>query len=114
MIVAFTLSMPNNNAWDGRWSGDGECHAIVKTFTGKREIARVEALFGNHYYNFGDGWGANVNVREVASRQAAKLRKASVGFNGYEWMIDSLLEFGKIGNSAHQAKWRAEKEAVTA
>ena len=51
----------------------------------------------NHYYNFGDGWGANVSVRIV---EGAKSRnqaiKGSKGFCGYDWMIDSILKHGKI------------------
>ena len=28
-IVCFELSMPSNNAWNGRWSGEGRCYARI-------------------------------------------------------------------------------------
>lgn len=50
-----------------------------------------------HYYNFGDGWGAGVSVKIVDGVKGKNAAiKGSKGFCGYEWMIDSILERGKI------------------
>lgn len=96
MIVAFELSMPNVNSWNGRWSGEGGCYAILKTFRGKKQEAKAAELCAkrSHYYNFGDGWGASVGVREVDAVEARRLRKASVGFCGYDWMVENIIRWG--------------------
>lgn len=97
MTLAFLLSMPGNNAWNGRWSGDGRCYAVLKSFTGKRAASLKETLDGKRFgYNFGDGWYAAVTVKAVDAIEARQLRKSSNGFCGYEWMIDSILADGKI------------------
>lgn len=93
MIISFILSMPNNNAWNGKWSGEDRCYAKVINLgrTKKAEKLGTEILEkGYFYYNFGDGWGAGVTAKEVDAKEAAKIRKKSVGFCGYEWMIDSI------------------------
>ena len=52
---------------------------------------------GYYYYNFGDGWGASVNVYILdGAKEASRLRRKSDGFCGYEWMIDSIITNGKI------------------
>lgn len=96
MHFAFLLSMPNNNAWNGKWSGEGKCYARVKSFTGREFKEKLSKLVGNHYYSFGDGWGANVQVKVVTPEEKRKLLKQSLGFCGYDWMIDSLLSHGWI------------------
>lgn len=96
-IVVFELSMPNNNAWNKKWSGEGRCYAVVKNLgKSKKAEAKAQKLAGSYYYNFGDGWCASVSVREVTKEQAAKLRRMSKGFCGYNWMIDSILMYGEI------------------
>lgn len=114
LIVAFILTMPNNNAWNGRWSGEGRTYAVLKTFrdTKKTEARLAPLLAQRHfYYNFGDGWGANVAMRQVERGEAQRLRRKSAGFCGYNWMIDSILDWGKIGNDLHQREWAAERSA---
>lgn len=98
-IVCFELSMPNNNAWNGRWSGEGRCYARIKNLgrTKKAEAKAAKLIAGgSYYYNFGDGWGASVSVREVTAAEAAKIRRKSAGFCGYDWMIDSIMCYGEI------------------
>jgi hypothetical protein len=98
-IICFELSMPNNNAWNGRWSGEGRCHARIKNLgrTKKAEAKAANLIAGSsYYYSFGDGWGASVSVREVTASEAAKIRRKSAGFCGYEWMIESILYYGEI------------------
>lgn len=106
MNLAFTLSMPNNNSWNGRWSGEGRLYVIVKSFgNAKKTVVRLIPLVGkSFYYNFGDGWGASVSVRQVAGREITQLRKKSAGFFGYDWMIDEILQHGRILPLAERSK----------
>ena len=53
-------------------------------------------FFQSFYYDFGDGWGARVEVMPVDSREKRKREKVSAGFYGYDWMIDSILKYGDI------------------
>jgi hypothetical protein len=106
MLIAFELTMPNVGSWNGKWTGAGRCYVRIINFTQKYGTSatakeKVKDILKNssYYYNFGDGWGANVSVREVKAGEAAKLRRKSVGFCGYEWMIDSILQYGEILNS---------------
>jgi len=113
MILSFELSMPNNNAWNGKWSGEGRLYAKIVNFgkTKKAEKHAQEILDeGYFYYNFGDGWGAGVTVRKVDAREAAKIRKNTVGFSGYDWMVDTIKLYGKIMNT-NQVKEYHKKQA---
>lgn len=85
--VIFELSMPSNNAWNGKWSGEGGDYTVAKRIA----VAKFDSLKPRYTYNFGDGWIAAVRVREAAPRE-----KASNRFCGYEWMIDSILKRGAI------------------
>ncbi len=98
MTIQFTLSMPNVGSWNGRWSGREKLYAVVRSFTGRRGQAVAKAMLAkkSYYYNFGDGWGASVRISEIASHEARRVRKASQGFCGYEWMIDSIVRDGGI------------------
>lgn len=81
--VIFELSMPSNNSWNGKWSGEGNQYTVAKTLS----EAKFQGLKPRYTYNFGDGWVAAVRVREANPRE-----KASGKFCGYEWMIDSILK----------------------
>jgi hypothetical protein len=103
MLLAFELTMPNVGSWNGKWTGASNCYARVMNYTEKYGTSRVaqEKLddllkHKSYYYNFGDGWGANVSVKEVSRGEAAKLRRESKGFCGYDWMMDSILAHGEI------------------
>lgn len=96
MRFSFTLSMPNRASWNGRWSGEDRQYVIVKTFVQREFKEKLSKLIGNHYYNFGDGWGANVEVKVVDAAAQKRLMKASAGFCGYDWMVDSLIKHGRI------------------
>ena len=98
MLISFELSMPGNNAWNGRWSGEGSCYAMVKSFR------KNPPKLGYYDYNFGDGWRAAVTVREVTASAAAKLRKQSKGFAGYDWMVDEIIQHGRILPLAERVK----------
>ena len=97
MIISFELSMPSNNSWNGKWSGEGRLYARLHNIgTSKTARKKWERLIGQHTYDFGDGWTAMVTVREATSTTARKMRKESAGFSGYDWMIDSIGRHGKI------------------
>lgn len=98
MILAFHLSMPNCASWNGRWSGKGRKYVIVKTFRTKKAIAKATTIRdkGYYHYSWSDGWGAGITVKEVEKGEAAKLRKESQGFAGYNWMVDTICDYGKL------------------
>lgn len=86
--------MPNNNSWNGRWTGQLNLYAVVRAIQPK---AYEKELNGkNFYYDFGDGWGANVNCKIIDSKLAAKVRRKSKGFYGYNWMINEIVAHGRI------------------
>ncbi len=97
MILSFTLSMPNNNSWDGKWSGEDDLYVRTKNFTAKQiDISYPIREKGYFHYNFGDGWSAGIDVKEITSQEGAKLRKKSKGFCGYDWMIGEIIQYGEI------------------
>ena len=98
-MLAFKLSMPGVASWNGRWSGEGREYVIVRSLGRSKAAGAHEAkiLAGAPYgYGFGDGWFASVSVREVDPTEARKLRRTSAGFCGYDWMVDSIIDHGKI------------------
>lgn len=91
----FELSMPNRGSWNGGWSGALDKYVKHRQLPAKGNPNVKDGA--NHYYNFGDGWGANVSVRIVEGAKAKNQAiKGSKGFCGYDWMIDSILKHGKI------------------
>lgn len=92
--IEFLLSMPRNNAWNGRWSGEGKRYSIVRSV--KDKIAayifgegKTEAFF---WYDFGDGWAAQVSARIMGKGERPK----SDGFQGYDWMVQEIVAYGLI------------------
>lgn len=75
--------MPGNNAWNGRWSGEGKIYAIVKPIRNtQKHRAACEALakVGSWSYNFGDGWRAGVSAEIVDDPQKIRrIKKSSQG-----------------------------------
>jgi hypothetical protein len=71
-------------------------HPQVWSQQGHQREGCQDSRGGSYYYNFGDGWGASVSVRKVTAAQARKIERKSVGFCGYEWMIDSIIRDGEI------------------
>ena len=101
MILSFTLSMPNIGSWNGKWTGANNLYARTNKFNGNGMLEKANAILNKGYfhYNFGDGWSAGVRVEKVDSKTAAKIRKASKGFCGYDWMIDSIINNLEIQTS---------------
>jgi hypothetical protein len=115
MILAFSLSMPNCASWNGKWSGEGKKYVIVKTFKSKKAIEKAEKLRdkGYFHYSWPDGWGAGITVKEVDSSQAAKLRKESQGFCGYDWMVSTICDYGQP-MADHEVKDFLQRQSVSA
>lgn len=86
--------MPNVGSWNGQWTSAGNFHARVRNLPKKVTEKILENK--NYYYNFGDGWGASVEVKRVYAAEAAKIRRNTKGFCGYDWMIDSIINKGNI------------------
>lgn len=104
--LIFTLTMPGNNLWNGRWSGD-------QLYAAKRKVKDSKAgeLAGKAFsHNFGDGWRACVSVRcPVDSADTRKtIKRSSVGFGGYDWMIDNILRYGQTREPVESVEPRVE------
>jgi len=103
MILQFTLSMPNNNAWNGKWSGEDNPYIICRNYS-KKKANEILTHGDYHYYNFGDGWGAGVTIKTIDSNEKRKALRTTQGFSGYDWMVDSIEQYGKILNSIERKK----------
>ena len=97
MILSFELTMPNVGSWNGKWTGAEQPYFRFRNLSKKEgEKLMQDKKSLNFYYNFGDGWGANIDVKVIDSSTKRKLGKITKGFCGYEWMIDSILKHDKI------------------
>lgn len=91
--VLFKLSIPGNNSWNGKWSGDGGNYTITKSVTDKRakELGLSDNCEKDWYHNFGDGWTACITGRVLSKgERVAKSR----GFYGYDWMVKNIWLYG--------------------
>ena len=98
-MISYTLSMPTVGSWDRKWSGDKKSFVLLRPEARGKEAKKKEEeklSQGRFYYSFGDGWSALVVVEKVDAETARKLRKSSAGFCGYDWMVDSIEQYGSI------------------
>ena len=88
-MVVFKLSMPKNNSWNGRWSGNGDFHIITKP----DKCVPKDRIGKSYYYDFGDGWCACVDVMQLSgnSSEYRKMVRNNRGFCGYDWMVYSII-----------------------
>ena len=91
MLYSFELTMPGVNSWNGRWSGADNKYVLVRSVLKSKLVEEKK-----HFYDFGDGWCAAVEVKIIDAKQARLLRKHSDGFRGYDWMVSEILQFGEI------------------
>lgn len=87
MRLIAELTMPNVGSWNGKWTGERERYTKAISAPAKD----AEKLIGSYYYNFGDGWGANVEIRKAEPRE-----RVTNNFCGYDWMISSIKNNGYI------------------
>lgn len=107
-ILSFELTMPNVGSWNGKWTGADKKYYVIKKFSDRFFESDLKKLLNgkpsaNFYYNFGDGWGANITMEPVTAKEASKRKKNSKGFYGYEWMVESIIMCGEI-KTAQQRK----------
>lgn len=91
--VVFSLSMPHCGSWNGHWSGENRKHLIFQRMSDKLAAA-FDGMSWD--YRWDDGWCAVVDARIVSREERRKLSKQNAGFCGYEWMVESILAFGRI------------------
>jgi|688.fasta_scaffold1206191_1 hypothetical protein len=98
MLLAFYLDMPQCGSWNGKWSGRQKKYVLVKDFKTHDQIENAKNILKVGYYNYSwsDGWCAGVTVEEVDAKTAKKIRRESDGFCGYNWMVDTICNYGKI------------------
>ena len=99
MILVFNLKMPGVGSWDGKWSGSkNNYYKVVNCGRGKESNIKAKEILDKERfdYNFGDGWMARIWVTEADAKGAARVRKISSGFCGYDWMVDSIMGNLKI------------------
>ena len=88
--VEFRLTMPRRGSWDNRWSGEDRNYTLIREL----DTDQANRIDGQSWsYNWPDGWRAEVRARVV--REGEDL-KSSHGFHGYDWMVTSILLYGKI------------------
>jgi hypothetical protein len=94
--------MPGVASWNGKWTGSDKQYFVIrkssKTWLSKQEHFKtlLEKGEDSFYYRWDDGWAANVTVKIIDGPEARKRRKASAGFAGYDWMVNSIMYKGKI------------------
>ena len=93
-MIVFELTFPNRGSWNNKWSGEKDKHLIIK----KDSQVPKYRIGKNYYYDFGDGWGANISVQRMNGndKEYKQLKKRNVGFCDYDWMVDSIISIGKI------------------
>lgn len=109
MVIWFVLRMRNVASWNGRWSGEGELYAKrVRVSPDKAEQLLKE---GSFYFRWSDGWSCSVDVVKPTPGEARAMAKNTRGFCGYDWMVASILKYGRILDTVGVKKLEAEKAA---
>ena len=94
--------MPNVGSWNGKWTGAAKKYYVIKKLSDRYMKSKdhfkdlLEKGKDSWHYSFGDGWGAGILVEIIDGVESRKRKKASAGFCGYEWMIDSICMYGEI------------------
>ena len=93
-MIIFKLSMPHANSWNGKWSGEKDVHIITKP----DKYVPKDIIDKNYYYDFGDGWGACIDVIKMngRSKEYKQMIKNNKGFCGYDWMVNSIINNNEI------------------
>ena len=95
-MIVFELTMSDTGSWNGKWSQAGYSH-----YASRRDSEVPKEVIGREFsYRWPDGWCACISVKKVSRMFERELMRKSVGFCGYEWMIDSIINHGKIQREA--------------
>ena len=96
-MIVFELTMPHAGSWNGKWTGADRRY--IRT---RAEHLVPKELWGRDFrYRWDDGWEANVSVTKMPAPEARKLERKSAGFAGYDWMIRSIISYGKIVDDSY-------------
>jgi hypothetical protein len=98
-MLCFKLSMPVVNSWNGKWTGANQCHALIRGEGRTKEFKEhTRKILEKKYFlhRFDDGWVARIEVSQVDKKEAMRIKRESVGFCGYDWMVDSIMDLGEI------------------
>jgi hypothetical protein len=100
-LVEFRLSMPGDlPSWNGKWSGAKMNYFVVRELSdealsrlfdiasGRFDLTKCRRIW-THRWN--DGWAAQVSARVLSADEELP---ESDGFNGYDWMVDNILQKG--------------------
>lgn len=103
-LAAF-LSMPNVGSWNNRWSGEDRPYVYLFRAPEKNKqfLADRLSLIGYYHYDFGDGWGAGVTIKEVTEAEYKRFKKITAGFSGYDWMVNSIIKYKRIVNDTEKS-----------
>ena len=107
-MLVFELTMPNRGSWNSQWSQQNERHIIVRRENDVHDKEKLQNILetGDYWYHWSDGWSACVTVTKMDARSTNKLKKISAGFCGYDWMVDSIIQFGEILNEKERQQRR--------
>lgn len=88
--VEFCLTMPGRGSWNQPWSGDGRSYLLMRDV----EDGLARKLDGQSWsYAWAAGWRAEICARVLAEDETLR---PSDDFRGYDWMVVSILRYGKI------------------
>lgn len=88
--IEFRLTMPGRGSWDNKWSGEGRNYLLVRD-VGADLAGQLDGQTWS--YAWEGGWRAEVSARILPEDETLRY---SHGFHGYEWMVASILQYGKI------------------
>ena len=101
--VLFELHMVGVPSWNGKWTGAGNRYLRAFSMTNEK-YAKLCGVCGDgscidgraFSYRWPDNWAAEVLTSVVSAAEAQKQMQSSIGFAGYDWMISSIFEYGRI------------------
>lgn len=128
-VLLFEYGHSRIGSWDGKWSGEGSVFAKEVLLTKERkqhlESLGIDCKKGVKHkfsHDFGDGWVAEINMTVGNKKDFKEIMKASQGFMGYEWLIDSILKYGKVKqkfmiydlqqNQTREEEYETKEEAI--
>ena len=91
-MIVFELATMSMKERLRAWPENGQTHVIVKYDD------EVPKRCLNVWYRYQDMEGelTRIHVYKLPSAKATSLANKSVGFCGKEWMVDSIIKYGRI------------------